>query len=244
MSARRPPVAPSRARFEHRAARVRRRPLRLALAALLVLALLAGLTWVVAFSPLLAASSVRVEGVDDADSAAVLDAAAVPLGTPLARLDTAGIAQRVHDQVRFVNQVSVRRAWPQTVVLDVAPRAAVLVEKDAQDQLSLVDATGNAFRVVEKAPEGLPVVSTTDSADREGLLAAVEVLTLLSESQRATVKNLTVSSADLVSFSLGKVTVVWGGRGDGAKKLAVLNALLTTNPAVVDVSAPDTPVTR
>jgi cell division protein FtsQ len=40
------------------------------------------------------------------------------------------------------------------------------------------------------------------------------------------------------------VSVVWGGQADGPKKLAVLEALLKTNPAVIDVSAPDTPVTR
>ena len=38
--------------------------------------------------------------------------------------------------------------------------------------------------------------------------------------------------------------MVWGGIADGPKKLAVLEALLRTNPAVVDVSAPDTPITR
>ena len=70
------------------------------------------------------------------------------------------------------------------------------------------------------------------------------MLGLLTDTQRSTVTDLTVSSADLVTFMLGKVQVVWGGRGDGAKKLAVLNALLKTDPAVVDVSAPDTPVTR
>ena len=53
-----------------------------------------------------------------------------------------------------------------------------------------------------------------------------------------------MTSADLVTLQLGDVSVVWGGLADGSKKLTVLRALLPTHPAVIDVSAPDTPVTR
>ncbi len=244
MTARRPAGTSSRARFEHRASRVRRRWLRLALVAWLAVALVAGLGWLVGFSPVLASTSVRVEGVDDADAGAVLEAAAVPLGTPLVRLDTGRIAERVQSQVRFVRAATVHRAWPQTVVVEVSPRAALLAVRGPDDQVSLVDDQGVSFRDVETVPAGLPVVSSTDTPAEDGLVAAVEVLRLLSDGQRSTVTGITVSSADLVTFMLGKVQVVWGGRGEGAKKLAVLNALLKTDPDVVDVSAPDTPVTR
>lgn len=244
MSARRQPVTASRARFERRATRVRRRPLRLALAGLLALGLLGGVGWLVGFSSVLATTSVQVEGVSDADASAVLDAAAVPLGTPLARLDTGRIAERVQSQVRFVKQASVHRAWPQTVVVEVAPRTALLALRGPDGSLSLVDDHGVSFREVQTLPEGLPVVGASGTPAQDGVAAVVEVLGLLTDTQRSTVTDLTVSSADLVTFMLGKVQVVWGGRGDGAKKLAVLNALLKTDPAVVDVSAPDTPVTR
>ncbi|MGB8381775.1 MAG: FtsQ-type POTRA domain-containing protein [Dermatophilaceae bacterium] len=244
MSARRPPVTASRARFERRASRVRRRPLRLALAGVLALGLLIGVGWLVGFSSVLATTSVQVEGVSDADASAVLDAAAVPLGTPLARLDTNRIAERVQSQVRFVKQASVHRAWPQTVVVEVAPRTALLALRGADGSLSLVDDHGVSFREVATLPEDLPVVGSNGTPAEDGLAVVVEVLGLLTDTQRSTVTDLTVSSADLVTFMLGKVQVVWGGRGDGAKKRAVLNALLKTDPAVVDVSAPDTPVTR
>ncbi|MGV1008791.1 MAG: cell division protein FtsQ/DivIB [Dermatophilaceae bacterium] len=244
MSGRPPQTAPARMRFERRAARVRRRPLRLALAGLLAVALLAGLTWVIAFSPALAATSVRVEGVQQGDESAVLDAAKVPLGTPLVRLDTAGIAERVRGQVRLAKQVAVYRSLPQTVVVEVVPRTALLAVRSGDGLVSLVDEDGVSFRDVDTAPTGLPVVESSAAPDQGGLVATVEVLRLLSDAQRATVSDLSVSGSGRVTFRLGKVEVVWGGSDDGPKKLAVLNALLKTDPAHVDVSAPDTPVTR
>ena len=53
-----------------------------------------------------------------------------------------------------------------------------------------------------------------------------------------------VSSANLVTFTLGKRTVVWGGGEESVRKVAILEALLPTKAKVIDVSAPDTPVTR
>ena len=69
---------------------------------------------------------------------------------------------------------------------------------------------------------------------------------ILPADQRATVSAITVSSASMVTFALGEVEVVWGGRGSEEKKGKVLQVLLKTTPApkVIDVSAPDTPVTR
>ena len=118
-----------------------------------------------------------------------------------------------------------------------------------------MDAQGATYESVSKVPAGVPLVDTTSSTpDPQGLRAAIGVLDLLPAAQRTSVSRVTVTSADLVTFQLanpaaaGKgpatVTVVWGGAAAPAKKLAVLSALLPTAPAVIDVSAPDTPVTR
>jgi cell division protein FtsQ len=216
------------------------------LVAVAVAALVAALVWLVGFSSVLSADSVRVDGVANADAAAVLDAAGVPLGAPLARVDTGAIAGRVERDVAFVKEAAVHRAWPHTVVVEVEPRTAVVAVRGPQEQVTLVDDEGVSFRDVESVPAGLPVVdrSTEAALSTDALHAVIEVLGLLSDDQRATVTNLLVSGYDQVSFTLGKVQVVWGGRSEGPKKLAVLNALLRTNPALVDVSAPDTPITR
>jgi cell division protein FtsQ len=207
--------------------------------------LLGVLGWLVGFSSVLATRSVTVTGLGDAgEQAAAVAAASVPLGTPLARVDTAGAADRV-GRIPTVASVSVSRSWPSTVVVSVQRKVAVLAVKNPQGQLQVVDATGVPFETVNALPAGVAQVNTTsDAPDPEGVRAAISVLQLLSPERRAQVSTVTVTSADLVTLQLGQVSVVWGGLADGPKKLAVLEALLRTKPAVVDVSAPDTPVTR
>ena len=98
---------------------------------------------------------------------------------------------------------------------------------------------------VDKAPAGLAQVNGTgDRPAPEGIQAVIEVLRVLPSSQRAAITEITVTSASLVSFTLGEVKVIWGGRGSEEKKVKVLDVLLATKPKVIDVSAPDTPVTR
>ena len=45
------------------------------------------------------------------------------------------------------------------------------------------------------------------------------------------------------AMELGEVTVVWGGKEQPERKVALLRALLRTTPASIDVSVPDSPTT-
>ena len=245
MTVRSRPMPGTRQRFEERARQVRRRPWRLAAIGAVVLAVLVAVFWVVALSPLLAVRTVTVTGLDNpGERAAVLAAAGIPTRMPLARGDTAAAAARV-ETIAVVGRVAVVRSWPNTVTVQVTRRVSVLAVKNPQGQLQVVDVTGRVFETVTAAPAGIPVVNaSTASPDPEGLLAAIGVLTILPPDLRATVAEVTVSSADLVTFKLAAVTVVWGGSSDGPKKLAILRVLLGTKAGTIDVSAPDTPVTR
>lgn len=242
--ARRPGTS-SRARFEHRATTVRRRPWRLLAVVAGVLALVALAVWLVGFSSLLAVRTVTVSGLADrGEQQRAAEAAAVALGTPLARVDTGGAAARV-EQIPTVASVTVSRSWPSALVVSVERKVPVLAVKNPQGQLQVVDRTGVAYETVAALPPGVAQVNAaSDAPDPEGVKAAISILELLPPAQRAQVSGVTVTSADLVTLQLGSVSVVWGGLADGPKKLAVLQALLATRPAVVDVSAPDTPVTR
>ncbi len=238
-------VRSTRDRFDERARRARRRPrLLLAAGAALVLVVVA-LVWLVAWSPVLTVRQVAVTGLSNpVETQAATAAAAVPLGVHLATIDTSGVAARVA-RIPTVALVTVTRTWPSTVTVRVERKAAVLGVKSPQGQLQVVDAHGIPFETVSALPPGIAQVNATSSApDPAGLRAAIEVLQVFSPAQRSAVSAVTVTSADLVTLQLGAVSVVWGGSDDGAKKLEVLNALLPTNPAVIDVSAPDTPVTR
>ncbi len=238
------PVESSRARFERRAAEVRQRPLRLVVILGVVVGLLVGVGYLLLGSSSFAAREVRVEGVGGADADAVVAAAQVPLGTPLARLDTGDIAARV-EAVPLIRSAAVSRGWPSTVVISVSPREPILAVRGPDGRLTLVDEQLVSFRTVDQQPAGVALVhGPNGSPDQEALQTVAAVLRLLPTELRATVTEITLSSASLVTFKLGQVQVVWGGAGQEQKKLAVLQALLATQPAVIDVSAPDTPITR
>lgn len=238
-------MASSATRFRQRALDRRRRPWRRVLGVLAAVVVVAGLVWVLGWSTLLGVRGVEVVGVGEAETEAVAALVEVPDGTPLARVDTDEVAERVRGRVT-VAEVSVRRSWPGTLVVDVVARTPAIVVQNPQGQLEVVDATGVAFGTVKKAPAGVPVVTAVGSegTSREAFQAALALLGQLPPALAADVSAVRVSSADLVTFTLGKRTVVWGGGSDGQRKVAILEALLATKAKTIDVSAPDTPVTR
>jgi cell division protein FtsQ len=235
----------SRARFQQRAAQVRRRPWQLAAWVAGVLAVLAGAVWLVGFSPALAVRSVEVVGVPTTEVPAITRLAAVPMGTPLARVDDAAIADRVRQRATLAD-VSIERSWPSTLVIHASPRVPVLVAKNPQGQLHVVDSRGVAYAQVRTAPRGVPMVNAAsdEALSRDALMAAVSVVEVLPPGLQRQVTNVTVSGANLVTLRVRGTTVVWGGVAEPRKKLTVMTALLRSRPKTIDVSAPDTPVTR
>lgn len=238
-------VASAANRFRERALSNRRRPWRRALLAVLAAGVVAGLVWVLGWSTLLGVEDVEVSGATGAEAEAVAELVAVPAGTPLARVDTDAVAQRVRDRVT-VAEVSVRRAWPRTLSVEVVLRTPAIVVRNPEGRLEVVDAEGVSFRVVRTAPKGVPLVTATGSAGTtpEALQSSLALLAALPDDLAGTVTSLTVSSADLVTFTLGARTVVWGSGEASERKVEILRALLRTKAKVIDVSAPDTPVTR
>jgi len=245
-SARRPwGLSSSRTRFAARAAHVRRRPWLVAAWLAGGLALLSGGVWLVQFSPVLVARSVRVEGVPPGAVTEIMRRAAVPLGTPMARVDTAAIADRVIATATLA-EVSVGLSWPSTIVITASPRVPVLAVRNPQGQVQVVDSQGVAYATVSAPPKGVPLIDTVENPpSKDTLRAGITVLRALSSSQRGRVTNVIVSGANMVTLKLGAVTVVWGGASEPELKVRVLTALLRHKGfGTIDVSAPSTPVTR
>ena len=238
-------LASSRARFQRRAHAARQRPLRLLGYAAGVLVVVGLLGWVVGFSPLLAVRTVEVVGVPESEVVAIRTLAKVPVGEPLARVDSAAVAARVAERAT-VADVSIERSWPGTLVIHASPRQPFLVVKNPQGQLQVVDATGVAYAHVSKAPAGVPTVNAASQAalSHDALAAAVSVVKVLPAATQKRVSNVTVSSANLVTLKIGRTSIVWGGVNEPERKLAIMTALLRGNPKLIDVSAPSTPVTR
>lgn len=212
------------------------------------IAVLAGLVWLLLFSPLLAldASRVSVTGAEEGMiSVEEVAASAAPYsGVPLPRVPTARIAESI-EKNPVVAEARVSRAWPAGLSISLVLRAPAMAE-GAQGAYTLVDAAGVAFRTIDVLPEGIPVVSLPDAnGDRAG--AAQDSLAVWNALGPVLRPQVLLVSADgrTVSLSLASgATVKWGTPDDAALKAKVLEVLVAQRAAsVYDVSAPAHPVT-
>jgi cell division protein FtsQ len=229
------------------AARARSRRLLAVRPALLTLTLAAsvgGAGWVVLGSDLLAVRSVDVSGQQRLDARDVLVAADLSVGRPLVLVDTDAISARITAALVPVREVTVQRAWPDAVRIEVRERVPAAALPDA-GRVHLVDAEGVVFAVQPDPPPGVPLVDAPPDAGSDSLRAAVAVVTALPPKVSALVTSVTADSPDAVELALtGGRTVRWGGPERSARKAAVLTVLLHRPAAVYDVSAPDAPTTR
>ena len=233
----------------------RRRRLAAALSALLLFVGL-GLTGRVLLFDLGLADvqDVQVTGTSVVPVRAVLDAAAVTPGGPLAAADLAGIADRI-SRLPAVESVRVGRSWPHTVAVEVTERVPVAVTRNV-DGPQLVDRSGVVYPG-EAAP-GLPTLTVpTAGTDDPATLAAVAVLDALPEPVRGQVLTVEVGAAGAgrptaPTQLTNQVTVGltddreihWGGPDRAAEKAAVLLPLLGQTGHRYDVSSPELPTIR
>lgn len=235
---------PGRARFAVRARAVRRASWAWKLGVPLLVILVLATAWFVWSGPVLVLRSVTVRGVPAADGPAVRQAAALPLGRPMVRLDLESARARVA-ALRTVRSVTVSRSWPTGVVVSVTLRTPVAVVKDSSGQLHLADSTGTTYAEVATPPKNLPVVDA-DSSNPAAVQSVVSVLAGLPASVRAQVRTAQAKSPDAVVLTLGgsgDVSVVWGSADETPLKAAVLQVLRRQNPKArhFDVSAPRLP---
>lgn len=236
------PTDVSEAIARRRRAENRRRTLTMMGAAALVLLALV-LVWVVRFSPVLAARQVEVTGTKLVTQQQVVDAARVPLGTPLAVLETEPIAQRVADALTPVGQVQVSTSLPGTVKIEVTERSAVYLRHSGSVYQS-VDSAGVIFATASKPAKGA-VVAQTSTVDNRLLADVATVITSLPIDVRREVQLVQASGPDKIVLSLSKGrTVVWGSAAASDQKAPVLVALLGQKATVFDVSSPGNPTTR
>ena len=215
----------------------RRRRLRRSIAVITVLIGIF-LVWLVWFSPVLSVQRVEVAGVEGAAALEVLELADIPLGVPIARLDTNAPLQRVLT-LQWLAAAEVRRGWPSQVVIAVQPRTAVARTK-ADGQWLGVDAQGVAFVPPMPLGKGLIEVSGIGVALRAG----VEVLGSLPADLLARVSSVSATTRDDVELTLNSGALVrWGSADEADFKSQVLTALLARRAQVYDVSAPELPTT-
>jgi cell division protein FtsQ len=215
-------------------------------AGLTALAVVGGLGWVLLGSALFDARSVQVVGTNELPADMVRTVAAVPLGTPMLRLDTKAIERRVA-ALRRVASVQVHYSVDGTVQVAVTERTPVAVVHRG-GRVHLVDVTGTDYATVPTGPPGLPELQVSRVGPRDAsTAAALTVLTAMPGWLRVQVRSIAAMSPADVELRLdngpaGTVRQVrWGDAGDGDRKAAVLGPLLTQPGKIYDVSSPALP---
>ena len=237
-------VTDARPKLTQRSTRRRLDKLRRMVPLVFVVAALGFAGWAVLLSDLLGVHAVDVAGAQRVNDNQVRAAAAVPDGTPLARLDTQAIAARV-GKLAPVATVTVQRHWPrsvQIVVTERVPFAVVTIDGNPW----LVDRAGVPFDRTGADRSTLPHMTTAHAgADDVATRAGLDVLAALPADVLRRVKRIDVPGPEEVTLALtdGK-TVVWGSARDTAKKASVLDAVLKQTGKVYDVSTPEVVTVR
>lgn len=221
--------------------RDRRRLRRVGAAAVVVLSV--GAAFGATRSALLDVDHVRVEGVEADRSAAVVDAASVPRGSPMTDLDTGAVEARVAG-LAWVRDVDVERRWPGTVAIEVTEREAIAV--DARG--SGIDVTGRAVGPVA-AGSDLPVVSGATVAEGEDLPSelgpVLEVLAEVPDSLEGEVAAGSLVGTDVELRLVDGIRVRFGPSDRHRAKFIAVEALLDqagrSTIGVLDVRVPTSP---
>jgi cell division protein FtsQ len=235
------PDAPSKADGAARASRWRA-----AFFGLAAVGIILGVAWALLGSKLLVVRSVAVTGTRLVPKSEVSGIADVPLGTPLASVDTAAVERRV-ESIRQVASAVVAKSWPDGLTITVRERVPAVAVRMSGGGYDLVDSAGVIVRWSRSRPAGLPLLATSvaggDLRGDPGVRLAATVLGELPRWLSGSVASVTSSQPVTLRLRDGK-TVVWGGTDRAAVKGRELAILMRDPARYFDVSAPGTAITR
>lgn len=197
------------------------------------------------FTPLMAVREVQIVGATQVDVDQLQSAMSRFEGVPLALVSD----QEVHDALQpfaLIERYAIDRIPPQTLVLRIEERQAVVAIDDGAGALQLYDAAGVGIGSAAERPEGVPV-ATGAAADTTSpaFAAAAQVIRDLPEDLTPMLAGVEAETPQNVAFTLTSGTrVVWGGAEETQHKAVVLRAMIGALGPVglIDVSAPDSPV--
>lgn len=243
-------------KFRARAAEVRARPWRIVAVLALVAALVGGVVFLFAWSSAFAVEEITTAGAEGEVAELAQANAGVPIGRPMARVDTVAVEERVLADLR-VASVDVGRSWPSTLTLELTLRQpALAVRQSGLRGVLLADAQGVVYDTTDEAPEDLPTVSAPEGdLDPAHLQAALALPGALPAAVARQADDLRLDAAGRLEFTVGSVTVKWGDGTSAELKGRVLEGLLAqegidpsaevdpvAGPIEIDLSTPSTPV--
>ncbi|MFC4499030.1 MULTISPECIES: cell division protein FtsQ/DivIB [Streptomyces] len=224
---------------------------------LVLLAVLLGVggVWVLYGSQWTRVERVNVSGTQVLTPQQVLDAAAVPVGSPLISVDTDVIETRLREKLPRIDEVDVVRSWPHGIGLKVTERQPVLLVRKGSKFIE-VDDEGVRFATVSEAPKNAPFLEMAVSSSGSGAASlrrfgegrlvreAVRVAGDIPAAVAKQTRSVKVRSYDDISLELADGrTIAWGSAERGALKGRTLIALMKASAAArhFDVSVPTAP---
>jgi cell division protein FtsQ len=207
----------------------------------IVLAIAAGITWLVQTTSAAVVSSVEVQVAEKTMARNISNVAAIEPGERITDLNLAAAAARV-TQLPQVRTAAVNRRWPDRIVISVELREPIGWLK-AVDKIWYLDATGEKYDpAVSVAATRLPeFVVRGERVLADAALAFAQ----LPNSQRKKLDRISATTSSNIRFLLkNEVTIIWGSAERSERKAEVLNVLLQRKAKVYDVSAPDLPTIR
>ncbi len=224
----------------------RRTPWKVAFFAVAAVGLVAGVAWALLGSSFFVVRSVRISGSVTVPRATVLAAAGIRLGTPLIRVDAGAVARRV-ERITQVQSARVTTSWPDTVVIWIRRRTAVLAVA-AHGGFDRMDRYGVVLGWGRTRPRGLALLANPPGPagslrGNEAVFSAGTVVGGLPAWLRERVTAVRATGASVTLLLRGGATVTWGGPGRAAEKAEELAILLRTDARYYDVSDPVTAVT-
>ncbi len=215
------------------------------IAATTLIALFAGLAYLLAWSSIFTVSAVAINGAPtDASRKTISEVVNLNVGDKLARVEPRAISRRISD-IEWVEDAQISRNWiTGQVTVEITPRTPTAFFND-----KVLDASGKVFSLPGFEGGELPRVAA--STPELGLVA-IDLFQALPTSIKSNVLNLAAYNES--NFSLRvlrqdrELQILWGANDQNELKAEVINALLALpeNKKIrrIDVSAPHAPIVK
>ena len=223
---------------------------------LLVMALIAGLAWLLFLSPVFRLQTDRIDvsgGNAWVSNDRVASIVAHQGDRSLLLISTNGVEQDISGMAG-VTDARVRKTFPHGLQVTFDAQEPTAVFKDAQGELTAVDRQGRVLNTVPKPVEGVPLiqVSTVKRAQQDqAVRQTLRILSTMPESMRHSVTKVTAETQDSITTELdqGKHVIVWGDGSDLKLKQAVVDKIINDPSKIgdkhqLDVSAPLRPIVK
>lgn len=187
---------------------------------IVAIAVIVGLA--VYFFPVFRVNNVEIAGNEHLTNEQIEEAAGVPDGANLLRVNAHDIAQNVAS-LPWVSTATVGRSLPNTLVVELDERK-VAAYVDADDGPHLIDTNGREF-IIDQPPE--EAVEITGEWDPETLSDPVDVITAIPEELRRTIERVDVVEPYVMRVHMddGR-TITWGANEDNEDKARALATVL------------------